>query len=237
MFLKNKVVRTVVCLSVLFLLLQSCDSTKDSSNVETGKNLIVILGSSTAYGIGPSSLGSSWAGLLQYEKSAIVNNLSYPGYTTYQFLPSNEPNLRGVTPDKERNIEAAIKLSPNIVIFSITTNDIANGYSIDEYLNNMKVMTDLCVKNKIEYIITSTTPRTPLTLDKRKALYDLNRKLEVIYPERYVEIYNLLADLNTYKWQTNLCASDSIHGNDKAHAIIYKEVLAGYEKAKTRLSK
>ncbi len=233
MFLKNSFLLILCCFSIVSF--QSCDSNKKSEYKGDEKNLVIILGSSSAFGIGPVSISKSWAVLLSNEKTAAIKNLSYPGYSTYEFLPSNESNFRNITPDKNRNIDAAIKLSPKIIIFSITTNDIARGYSIDEYLNNMKVLTNICVENNIEYIVTSTHPRNPLPLEKRRALYDLNRKLEEVYTDRYVEVYNLLGDLDTYKWKKNLSAADSIHGNDAAHLIIYNEVLAGYEKARARL--
>lgn len=217
--------------------MQGCDGSRNESvENESAKNLVVILGSSTAFGVGPLSINNSWAVLLSNEETIKIKNLSYPGYTTYQFLPSDQPNFRNITPDKDRNIDAAIKLAPKIIIFSITTNDIARGYSIDEYLNNIKIMTDLCASNNVEYIVTSTHPRNPLTIERRKALYDLNRELERLYTDRYVEIYNLLGDLDTYKWKKDLCASDSIHGNENAHTIIYNEVLLGYKKAVARLS-
>jgi lysophospholipase L1-like esterase len=235
MFSKNK----TACVIILFVfLLQSCEPSKDKNTDEVieRKTLVVILGSSNAYGLGPADINDSWAALLKKEKSIELINLSFLGSTTYRFLPFNEPNYRNIIPDKERNIEAAIKLSPKIIIFSITTNDIASGYSIDEYLYNMKVMTDLCVVNKIEYIVTSTAPRNPLPFEKRKALYDLNRELEKRYNVRYTELFNLLADLNTFKWKKNLCISDSIHGNEEAHLIMYGEILKGYEKSKIRIS-
>ncbi|MBF4492134.1 SGNH/GDSL hydrolase family protein [Flavobacterium sp. MR2016-29] len=237
MFLKNKVGNYITYFCVLIFLLQSCEPTKDKNLPEIEeKTLVVVLGSSNAYGLGPKNINDSWAGLLKNEKSTTLVNLSFLGSTTYHFLPANEPNYRNIVPDKEHNIEAAIKLSPKIIIFSITTNDIASGYSIDEYLSNMKIMTDLCVANKIEYIVTSTAPRNPLPFERRKALYDLNRELEKIYGERYTEIYNFIADLDSFKWQKNLCISDSIHGNEEAHLIMYREIFKSYEKSKTRLS-
>lgn len=236
MFLESKNLYKFLCFLFLIFSFLCCNSDKDYQRIEEGKDLVVILGSSSAYGIGASTLSKSWAALLSNEQTATIKNLSYPGYSTYEFLPSNISNFRNITPDKERNIDVAIKLTPKIIIFSITTNDIGRGYSIDEYLNNIKVMTDLCIDNNIEYIVTSTHPRNPMPIEKRKALYDLNRELERMYTDRYVEIYNLLGDLNVYKWDKNLCASDSIHGNDNAHAIIYNEVLSGYHKARARLS-
>jgi len=237
MFLKNNIANRITYFFILIFLLQGCESTNDKDLPEiAGKTIVVVLGSSNAYGIGPSNINNSWARLLKNEKTITLINKSFPGSTTYHFLPVNEPNYRNIAPDKEHNIEAAIKLSPKIIIFSITTNDIASGYSIDEYLNNMKVLTDLCITNKIEYIVTSTTPRNPLPFDRRKALYDLNRELEKKYAERYTEIFNLTADLDTFKWKKNLCVSDSVHGNEEAHLIMFKEILKGYEKSKIRLS-
>jgi acyl-CoA thioesterase-1 len=237
MFLKSKCLYWFVCISFLAFLCQSCDvkNNLDKNDPDSDKVSVVILGSSNAYGYGASSLSNSWAELLKIDMAEPMYNLSYPGYTTYHFLPYNIPNFRNITPDKERNIEAAIKLLPKIIIFSITTNDIGSGYSIDEYLNNMKVMTDLCISNKIEYIITGTLPRNPLSFEQRKALYDLNRQLQKRYLERYVEIFNLVANLETYKWQENLCYEDFVHPNDAGHIIIYKEVLKAYNKCKLRI--
>lgn len=237
MFLKSKCSYLFVSLSFLAFLCQSCDVKNNLDNNDSGKVSVVILGSSNAYGNGASSLKNSWAELLKKDMVEPMYNLSFPGYTTYQFLPYNAPNFRNITPDKKRNIEAALRLSPKIIIFSITTNDIASGYSIDEYLNNMKVMTDMCASNKVEYIITGTLPRNPLSLEQRKALYDLNRELEKKYSERYLEIYNLVANLETYKWQETLCYQDSIHANDAGHMIIYKKVLEGYNKCKLRIQR
>jgi acyl-CoA thioesterase I len=234
-YLKNKIKKWLICFLSFAFLFHSCDSKNDLDNNDSDKVSVVILGSSNAYGYGASSLNSSWAELFRKDITESMYNLSFPGYTTYHFLPYDAPNYRNITPDKERNIEAAIKLSPKIIIFSITTNDIGSGYSIDEYLNNMGVMTDLCDSNKIEYIITSTLPRNPLPLEQRKALYDLNRQLEKKYLERYVEIFNLVANLETYNWQENLCIEDFIHPNDTGHMIIYKEVLKAYNKCKLRV--
>src|SRR3954463_9651933 len=58
---------------------------------------IVILGSSTAAGNGSSVGDSCWAGRLQayYQKNktdgidTVITNLAYPGYVTYQVMPTD----------------------------------------------------------------------------------------------------------------------------------------------------
>lgn len=238
MFLKSKILLRIICLSFLAFLCESCDN---DGNVDRqvgnlpDQVFTVILGSSNAYGLGASVPSNSWAQMLQKAVDEPIYNLSYPGYTTYKFLPSNVPNFRNISPDNERNIDVALKLSPKIVIFAITTNDIASGYSIDEYLNNMQVMINLCIENNIEFIVTSTLPRDPLPLDKRKALYDLNRKLEEKYSEHYVEIFDWVANPETYTWKEGLCIGDFIHPNDAGHMIIYENVLEAYNACKLRI--
>ncbi|WP_433814858.1 SGNH/GDSL hydrolase family protein [Flavobacterium johnsoniae] len=238
MFLKSRNLYWFICLSFLTFLCQSCDG---DNNVDRqignlpDNVFTVIMGSSSAYGVGASLPSNSWAQMLQKAVEDTLYNLSYPGYTTYKFLPSNVSNFRNISPDNERNISAALKLSPKIIIFSITTNDIASGYSIDEYLNNIKIMTDLCAEKEVEFIITSTLPRNPLSLDKRKALYDLNRKLEEKFGERYLEIFDWVANPETYTWKEGLCASDFIHPNDAGHMIIYQNVLEAYKACKLRI--
>lgn len=104
MCLKNKVTNILICLLFFTFLCQSCSS---DPVIKPENGSVVILGSSNAFGVGASLPSNSWAQLLKKEISEPMYNLSYPGYTTYQFLPYNVPNYRNIIPDKERNIEVA----------------------------------------------------------------------------------------------------------------------------------
>jgi acyl-CoA thioesterase-1 len=232
-----KSLNRILLFGIIFYLCQGCASKNITDELVNDKIVVVVLGSSNAFGIGASSPNQSWVGLLKKASSDLIINLSISGSTTYTFLPYNSPNYRNIKPDKLRNIDAAINLLPKIIIFSITTNDIASGYSIDEYLNNMELMTNLCISNKVEYIITSTLPRNPLPFEQRKELYDLNRRLEKTYGNRYVEIYNPVANLQTLNWQEDLCISDLIHPNDSGHLIIFNSIWPIYLDVKIRISK
>lgn len=199
------------------------------------KIITVILGSSNAEGYGASSIDKSWARLLKKESLDSIINLSKAGYTSYDFLPDEFTNIRNIKPDPLRNITRAIKLNPKIIIFSITSNDIARGYSIDEYINNIEILTNLCVANNIEFIVTSTLPRNDLSFQQRENLYKLNGKLKDIYDYKFVDIYDSVANLETYTWLSTYVSSDNIHPNDDGHLNIFNNIWANYSKIRNRL--
>lgn len=199
------------------------------------KITVVIIGSSIASGQGASNYSNSWAGTLQaVTKDSIINN-AVGGYTTFHFLPETIPNKLSIETDVKRNISTSLKLNPDLIIFSITTNDIAKGFTIADYINNMKIMTDLCRDNHIEALVTSTTPRTDLPYEKRKMLYDLNRELERIYGDNFTNVYSSLAEIEKYQPISNLFTTDLIHPNNEGHEIIFNTIYPAYLKLKSKI--
>lgn len=193
-------------------------------------NKTVIIGSSISSGVGASSYELSWAGLL---KAANVEdtfiNFSRPGYATFHYLPTGTQNVP-IRPDTTVNISKVIQLKPTVVIISLTTNDISNGYSPATYMANLKVITDALELSLIKYFITSTTLRNDYTVSQRDSAFSICKLLRQNYEakNRYVEIMSTIADTIKLKIDSSRYANDYIHPNDLGHNLLSKKIQSKY---------
>ncbi|QJD96605.1 SGNH/GDSL hydrolase family protein [Mucilaginibacter robiniae] len=198
--------------------------------IDTERKMIVVLGSSTAAGYGASQIDSSWvnrlkARLRNEQKPVHVINLGVPGYSTYQLLPKGSivPNERPKV-DSCKNITAAFRFHPSLVIINLPSNDIGNNYSDGEILNNYAQITHKLDSAKVPYIITGSQPRNFATVAQRQRLKTLNDELLAAYPG-HIDSY--LAQLSTSTWsiQSTYMAGDGIHLNDKGHYVIFQSIF------------
>ncbi len=198
------------------------------NNTSPANSHIIIIGSSIASGIGASVTKKSWSGLLAAKYAGTsFHNLSVPGYTTFHFLPDVFGELyKGytITPDSSVNISHVIRMQPNLVIISITTNDIGYGYSTTEYMRNMKIITDSLQANKILYLVTSTTIRDDFAETNRKKLLSLAISLGKRYGQKFVDIMTPIADTSTLRINKEFYSSDLVHPNDNGHYLIYQRI-------------
>lgn len=196
---------------------------------------VVIIGSSIAYSWGASTYENSWAGTLQSVSQDNIINNAKNGYLTFHFLPEIKPNKMGIVPDITRNITASLKFNPDLIIFSITTNDIANGFTVDDYMVNMKIMTDLCEANNVSFLIGSTTPRT-LNSEGKKALIEINNRSKKIYgDDRFVNYHQELVDLQTLELKKIYDTGDGMHPNNAGHKVIFNAFYPFYLKMKNKI--
>ena len=226
MMLKIKLNKLLFLLSFLIL---GC-----SKNDARGKKIkVVVIGSSTAAGVGATNYSSSWVGLLQSASQDNFVNNAVSGYTTFHFLPEAKSNSLGIVPDVNRNISASLKLNPDLIIFSITTNDIANGFSVDDYMANMKIITDLCKNNNVDFLVSSTLPRT-MSYDQKLALVAINQELEAVYGENYFDFYTPLCNLDIFEYKFSVDSGDHVHPNNNGHRIIFEVLYPVYTKLKNK---
>jgi acyl-CoA thioesterase I len=212
-----------------FPLLFACKKQRELVITANTKHKTVIIGSSIASGVGASQYSNSWAGLMATNNSedTFINN-SVPGYTTFQFLPTNYPNPP-IRPDTTLNITSVLRLKPDVVVISITTNDIANGYTPSVYMRNMRVITDTLKAHSIKFLITSSTVRDDLSHVLNDSLLVVSHKLKDTYSNNFVEIMSLIADTTTLKPKTELYTSDKIHPNNAGHALLYSRINLAYQ--------
>jgi lysophospholipase L1-like esterase len=190
---------------------------------------IVILGSSTAAGNGATPPDSAWANRVQasVNKSGIKANfvnLAVAGYTTYQAMPTGYYAVYKPTPDTGRNVNKAIAYKPALVILNFPSNDIAEGYTDTEILNNYAAITHKLDSAKVQYIIFSTQPRDFPDPNQRMRLKTINDKVIAVYT---FHVNDFLDQLSTSTYSINPLYSegDGIHINNAGHAIIAKATL------------
>jgi len=194
----------------------------------------IVIGSSIAAGVGATP-GGGWVNLLQNEFSTDkFTNFGVPGSTTHHFLPtvfytSNLAN-RFPLPDTLKNVDAVVKMNPQIVIVSITSNDVALPLPLDIYMNNIKCITDTLEKNNISFLVTSTILRDDFSLDRKKKLLVLYKRLQELYNDKFVDIFTPNGDTSTLQINPVYYSSDKIHPNNEGHRNIYLNIRTLYEK-------
>ncbi|WP_440134206.1 SGNH/GDSL hydrolase family protein [Chitinophaga sancti] len=189
---------------------------------------IVIIGSSTAAGMGASPADSSWVNRLKLatkENKRILTyyNLGIVGLTTFQGVPKSFSKSGRPATDTLHNITAALSFRPSLVIMSYPTNDVANDYTDDEILDNFKEMARLLDSAKVQYIIFGTQPRNFPDAAHRTRLKTLNDKMVSVYGNHFSNVYDTLtAEDGTIK--ATLAYGDGIHLNNAGHNILYHKI-------------
>ena len=192
--------------------------------------VIVILGSSTAAGVGAAPIDSAWVNVVQSTVNAngtkaIFYNLAVEDYTTYNIMPNgfSVPAYRPA-PDTANNITKALSYKPALVMISLPTNDIADGYSYTEIMSNYQKITYMLDSAKVQYIIFSTQPRDFSTVSERMRLDTLNNEVISAYQNH---VNNFLDQLSTSTFEIDPIYSvgDGIHLNDAGHRVIANATL------------
>jgi len=191
---------------------------------------IVILGSSTAEGVGPKTKDSTWVNLLRkylQEKApqSTVTNLAVGGFTSYRILPSDAdvPFLKP-KPDAAHNITQALALQPDIIIINMPSNDINAGYSLKEYQHNLDAVMNLARKQHVTCYITTTQPRNTEEA-KRKQLIKMRDYIIRHYPNNYIDCWEGLSTPDgSLLPQYN--SGDGVHLNGLGHQLMFERIKA-----------
>lgn len=203
--------------------------TTDPDNT-TGSATIVIIGSSTAAGIGATPSDSAWVNRLRLatldnKKSLYYINLAVSGYTTYEGMPSGYAVNGRRAVDTAKNITKALSYHPSLVMITYPTNDVAEGYTDEEVMRNYAEMVRLLDSAKINYLMFGTQPRNFEDAALRTRLKSLNDKIKTTYSAHYNNVYDSLATSDFYI-RPEFSYTDGIHLNNKGHYFILTSVLA-----------
>lgn len=207
------------------------DTSSQSQVVQPLKSTptVVILGSSTALGVGASTVDSSWAKIVQttvnaHGVKANFINLAFGGYTTYDVMPTGFYVANRPTPDTTRNITKALSYKPSLVIISLPNNDIADTFTYQEILSNYTRLTSMLDSAKVPYLIFSTQPRDFADVNERMRLNVLNNDIINTYSGK---VNNFLDQLSTSTFSIDsiYSAGDGIHLNNAGHRIIANATL------------
>ena len=186
---------------------------------------IVVLGSSTAAGAGPSHPDSAWVN--KYRKSlqlihpqSEVINLAVGGFTTYRIMPDGfitPPNRPAV--DSLKNITMALSLQPDAIIINLPSND--RQWPKEEQLSNFDSLYSHSWNQGVPLFICTTQPIIPLSAASyQKAVRDsiLSR-----YSPYAIEFFSPLADTNNTL--LSVYAADAVHLNDSGHRVLHTQVM------------
>ncbi|MEE9439350.1 MAG: GDSL-type esterase/lipase family protein [Saprospiraceae bacterium] len=193
------------------------------------QSTIVVLGSSTAAGTGPSHIDSSWVNrYTKYVKSLDeqnkVINLAKGGYTTFHILPSgtSTPNNRP-NPDSNRNITKAISYYPDAIIINLPSNDAASEYSVSSQLENYnQVLQKANIANIPVWI--STPQGRNLSYSGKQNLLEMRDSTIIRYGEQAIDFWTYIGQSNG-SLNTLYSSGDGVHLNDKGHKILFNRVV------------
>ncbi|WNJ19156.1 SGNH/GDSL hydrolase family protein [Pontibacter sp. G13] len=191
---------------------------------------IVVLGSSTAAGSGPSHPDSTWVN--RYRKALTgqdtrleVVNLARGGYTTFHILPTGSatPAGSGIVVDTLRNITKALEFNPFAIVVNMPSNDAGRGYGPATQMANFRKMDSTAQANGIELFVCTTQPRNfgnPTTIAIQT---DTRDSIIAEFGARSIDFWTGFAD-STDQLALAYDSGDGVHMNDAAHAILYQRV-------------
>ena len=203
------------------------------------KMKIGILGSSTAAGWGTTTYDSSFAGrLLKFYKGAgiidSVVNLAVGGYNPYRAMPTGYVPPYDVyaklspsdTPAVNNNITAMLRHKPDVIILSFPT----NGYDVltmDEIMQPLQTIYNICVAQGILCYVTTTQPRTDasFSVTKQKFLQVIRDSIQNRFGANAIDFYDAVTVPGTTQQMPAYYYGDGIHLNDAAHAQLFNLVV------------
>src|SRR6185312_11677798 len=132
------------------LLLLSCFLAMGTPNLPA--QILGIIGSSTAAGEGSTTFDSSWVAITtRYYKGLhqLTNtvDIAVSGTTTWNGMPSSfvPPTTGNPAPlpvDPNHNVTKILQLGSSVVIIGYPSNDIAFGFTLTQYLANLRTIYD-----------------------------------------------------------------------------------------------
>ncbi|UCE07804.1 MAG: T9SS type A sorting domain-containing protein [bacterium] len=201
----------------------------DASEQISGKT-IVVLGSSTAEGIGPSHPDSAWVNryrkyIISLDSNSKVTNLAYRGYTTYHIMPDGyrPPHPTLPSPDQNRNISKALALYADAVIINLPSNDAARGYSVKDQLANYDSILSVASTAGIPVWISTTQPRN-LTSIGLQNLMEMRDSTFARFGEKAIDFWYGLAR-DDGRINSKYDCGDGIHLSNAGHRILFGRVV------------
>lgn len=194
-------------------------------------NLIVVLGSSTAAGLGPSEPEKAW--VARYERYLAeqfpefrVQSLAVGGQTTYQIQPSGfVPPVGRPAPSSGHNITAALALGPRALVVNMPSNDAAERYTPEEQLANFARVSAAAAAARVPLWVTTTQPRNFGDASQLAAQVEVRDAILRRFAPRTLDFWTPFAT-SSGKLAARFDAGDGTHLNDAGHAVLLERVVA-----------
>lgn len=189
---------------------------------------IVVIGSSTAAGVGAEPEGQSWVNLYRTFLQTLnpaneVINLGLGGLQTYHFLPTgHKPPPARPLPDPERNITRALALHPDAVIVNAPSNDAAANYGPDEQLANFDLMLRTGLDAGVPVWICTTQPRR-FDPDQVRIQTDLKDAILERYGPLAINVWDCIATPEGFPHADCDCG-DGAHLSNIGHQLLFEQI-------------
>lgn len=194
---------------------------------------ILVLGSSTAAGVGPSVVDSAWVWryrnkLYQSDTRFEIINLAVGGLTTFEILQDSSAinNLFKRFPNKLKNIGRAFEYKPDAVIINLPSNDAAIHIPDSIQIKNFQSIEKYFRAHGIPLWICSPQPRN-FNNDTIALQYQLSME-EYFFNSQFenkIDFWKGFGTQNKNGIDQHFDSGDGIHLNDKAHLILADRVL------------
>jgi lysophospholipase L1-like esterase len=222
-------------MKIKFLLPLLCGASFFLINNSFAQKKVVIMGSSTAAGSGATTYQLSWAGRLtdNFNKNTsdgldtVFYNIAVPGHNTYQELPTGYiPPTGRPNPDPLCNVTAALSYNPDVIIISLPSNDVGNGYSLTETMNNFRMMYNSITASGAKCFITTTQPRNDYSLIQRQALLETKDSITAQFGLFTINFWDdLVTSDGLYMLRSDRKdPTSNIHPNDLGHDFLFGRV-------------
>ncbi|MEO9503472.1 T9SS type A sorting domain-containing protein [Nonlabens ulvanivorans] len=194
---------------------------------------IIVLGSSTAAGSGPSNQYNAWVWkyrryLEQIDTRYEVINLAQGGFVTYNILPTGTTIPAGVnkTINVDKNITKAVNLNAHGIIINLPSNDAAGNYPVTDQLHNYSLISQTASQNQIPLWVATPQPRN----------FPANGSQVAIQTQMVTETYNTFGTFAVDFWTgigntagnqilPAYNSGDGVHATNEAHQIFYERLL------------
>ena len=191
---------------------------------------VVVLGSSTAAGIGASVPDRAWvdryrASVQARDPSSEVTNLAVGGFRTYHIMPTGfVPPTGRPSPDPAHNVTQALALAPDLLIINLPSNDAAFGYPVPEQLANYDIILAEAATQSVPAWVSTTQPRN-FSAGGRANLMEMRDSTFTRFGDYAVDLWSTLA-LSDGMIAPLYDSGDGIHLNDSGHQVLLERVTA-----------
>jgi len=198
--------------------------------MQLDSNVVVVIGSSTAAGTGPSVRDSAWvnryrAYAQQISPNNQVINLAIGGTTTYHIMPDwFVPAAGKPATNPNNNISEAIRLGADAIIVNMPSNDAAFGFTPAEQMTNFRLLEAVADSAGIPIWICTTQPRNFSNTQKNIQLAVRDSILNVFGPFAINFWSGTASNNNDILPQYD--SGDGVHMNNAGHRLLVNRVIA-----------
>lgn len=110
-----------------------------------------------------------------------------------------------------------------MLIISMTTNDVANGFGVNELIANINLIRSKALAAGVEQVIITTShPRKINATTTKNYMLQRDQVLKT-FGLAAVNFFDPVADADNL-FKAELLSEDGIHPNDKGHKVLYEEM-------------